>query len=234
MPCFASESRTNDFGVARPLIKKCFVPVCSSEYQEGYAHCAECGVALVSGPAAAEKSPGANGREARAANMLWRGQDPVAFRRFSARWPTPQFRIVKRKAATTRLASRSLSRSALGLPHWQILVHPSDLERSANPIAEDALSPIPAGPVELEARKWGGDPRRRHASPHVGKRRRRFASGRPRTLRRDIISAISCWKTMSRAGRFPVPQARFACWCSGKMKRVRENPRRRVAKEGAA
>ena len=141
--------------------------------------------------------------------MLWRGQDPVAFSAiFSA---LADAAIPYREAQSRDYAaclSQPLALSFYGLPHWQILVHPSDLERSAT-IVEDALSPIPAGPVELDSEEMGTTGIRveaRHRR-YVGKRRRRFASGRQRTLRRDIISAIvllendvPCWTISGSSG----------------------------------
>ncbi len=124
-----------------------FCPVCKFEYQQRYTQCAECGVALVSGmqtdePAAAPQ------REPLV--VLWRGQDPVAF---SAILSALADAAIPYRESHSRDYAACLSQpfalSFYGLPHWQILVHPSDMDH-AKSVAEEALQPVPIGPVELD------------------------------------------------------------------------------------
>jgi hypothetical protein len=134
-----------------------FCPVCNSEYQEGYAHCAECGVALVHELPVAERAPVPTEENREPLAMLWRGQDPVAFSAILS--ALADAAIPYREAQSRDYAaclSQPLALSFYGLPHWQILVHPSDLS-AARAIVEDALSPIPAGPVELDSEEKGTD-----------------------------------------------------------------------------
>ena len=82
--------------------------------------------------------------------VLWRGQDPVAF---SAILSALADAAIPYRESHSRDYAACLSQpfalSFYGLPHWQILVHPSDMDH-AKSVAEEALKPVPIGPVELD------------------------------------------------------------------------------------
>ncbi|HXN65440.1 MAG TPA: hypothetical protein VN862_08915 [Candidatus Acidoferrales bacterium] len=209
-----------------------FCPVCKSEYQQGYTQCAECGVALVSSMPADDPS-GAPQREPLV--VLWRGQDPVAF---SAILSALADAAIPYRESHSRDYAACLSQpfalSFYGLPHWQILVHPSDLDRGKS-VAEEALKPVPAGPVELDGElPEDANPLKATASPAGGAQTPLCIwsakdSSRGQSLR-DVLLAndVPCWTISGSAGdiRLLVRREDEA--------RAREVIGGAIAKEGAA
>jgi hypothetical protein len=126
-----------------------FCPECKAEYREGFARCADCGVALQTSAAheRAEATLAASSRP-EASAVLWRGQDPVSFSVvLSALDEEGIFYKEFQRRDYAAALSQPFALGYYGLPHWEVRVCAADLT-AARFVAEAALRPVSALAIE--------------------------------------------------------------------------------------
>jgi hypothetical protein len=126
-----------------------FCPNCKAEYRDGFTRCASCDAALVSSvaPAAPAISKHEKAWNERAA-MLWSGQDPVAFSVILSALDAADipYREWQSRDVTAAL-SRPLALGFYGISHWEVRVHPQNLD-AARRAVQEAMRPQSLIPVE--------------------------------------------------------------------------------------
>jgi hypothetical protein len=123
-----------------------FCPACKAEYREGYTHCRECSVDLVSTLEPAADRQLVNDPPV----VVWRGQDPVAFSAVVSALASAHITYLEfHNRDFTACLSRPLSLAYYGVAHSEVRVYAPDLE-AAREIVSAVLRPIVAVPGDEE------------------------------------------------------------------------------------
>ena len=190
-----------------------FCPVCRLEYRDTYTRCAECGAALVPTVdiSATISAPDLNDEPP---EVLWRGQDPVAFSAILGALSASGIPFLEshRRDYTASL-SQPLALGYYGLPYWQIFVHRRNLQ-AARQVVEAALSPQPSLAAEPDPAEAGfaADPSAiANAGPVLAPRDElpppveiwRGDADRAEYLRKLLLdNSIPCWESRGHSGAY--------------------------------
>lgn len=135
-----------------------FCPQCKAEYRDGYTRCSSCDVKLVvwlPGDEAADAPE--KGHLSEPPVLLWSGQDPVTFSVILSALNgagIPYRELQSRDFAAS--LSQPLSLGFYGMPHWEVRIHPRELE-AARAAVQAAMSPQPVVHTESREPETGGE-----------------------------------------------------------------------------